>query len=96
MVCNIYLDSSKKKLAIANREQWFEKYAIFDKEGCFKKMSNGAPNIINIEGTYYYIEKLYEICFNETYLRMFSNTVKTGSLDDNEYYFYFISKRVKK
>ena len=93
MKYKIYLDSSRRKSAIANREEWFETYSVYDSNGCFKKIATGAPIIINISGTYYNIEKLYEICLNENDFREFYLSVKSASNEENnEYYFYFISK----
>lgn len=54
----IVLKASCKKDAICDREEYFKLYGVYDKQGCFKGMQNGAPLVINIEGTYYYYDKL--------------------------------------
>lgn len=54
----IILNSNCKKDAYCNREEYFLKYGEFDKQGCFKKLKHGAPLVINIDGTYYYYDKL--------------------------------------
>lgn len=54
----ITLKASCKKAAYCNREEYFLKYGEFDKNGCFKGMQNGAPLILNIDGFYYYFDKL--------------------------------------
>lgn len=57
-VIRIYLDKNCKMAAYCNRSKYFEKYAEYDKDGTFKKMSAGTPKVICIEGIYYYIDKL--------------------------------------
>lgn len=57
-VVRIYLDKNCKNGAYCNRSKYFEKYGEFDKDGSFKKMVIGAPKVINIQGIYYYIDKL--------------------------------------
>lgn len=54
----IYLDKKRRAEALCNREEYFMKYSEFDKQGCFKKIVNGAPVILNIDGHYYYFDKL--------------------------------------
>lgn len=54
----IILKSSCKKDAYCDRDEYFKQYSEYDKQGCFKKLQNGAPLIINIGGTYYYYDKL--------------------------------------
>lgn len=54
----IILKVSCKKDAYCNREEYFLKYGEFDKQGCFKGMQKGAPLILNIDGFYYYFDKL--------------------------------------
>ena len=54
----VYLDKDCKKKAYCDRNEYFTKYGEFDKDGSFKKMVIGAPKVINIQGTYYYIDKL--------------------------------------
>jgi len=57
----VYLDKNCKKAAYCDRNEYFTKYGEFDKNGSFKKMQNGSPKVINIQGTYYYIDKLKAI-----------------------------------
>lgn len=54
----IYLDKKYKKAAYCDRDEYFKKYGEYDKEGCFKKMQTNAPLVINIDGVYYYYDKL--------------------------------------
>lgn len=54
----IYLDKNCKDGAYCNRNKYFEKYAEYEKDGTFKKMSVGSPKVICIDGIYYYIDKL--------------------------------------
>lgn len=54
----IYLDKKRRTEALCNREEYFMKYSEFDKQGSFKKITNGAPAILNIDGFYYYFDKL--------------------------------------
>lgn len=57
-VTRIYLDKNSKSSAYCDRSEYFKKYAEYDKNGSFKKMSAGTPKVINIQGIYYYIDKL--------------------------------------
>lgn len=54
----IILKISCKKDAYCNREEYFKKYGEYDNNGEFRKLQNGAPVIVNIDGTYYYYDKL--------------------------------------
>lgn len=54
----VYLDKDCKKKAYCDRNEYFTKYGEFDKDGSFKKMVIGAPKVICIDGTYYYVDKL--------------------------------------
>ena len=54
----IVLRASCKKDAYCNREEYFKKYGEYDNQGCFKKMKQGSPIVININGVYYYYDKL--------------------------------------
>ena len=54
----IVLNAKCKKDAYCNRDEYFKLYGVYDKQGCFKGLQNGAPLIININGTYYYYDKL--------------------------------------
>ena len=54
----IILKASCKKDAYCDRDEYFKKYGEYDKQGCFKKMQEGAPLVINIDGIYYYYDKL--------------------------------------
>lgn len=54
----IILNAKCKKDAYCNRDEYFKLYGVYDKQGCFKGMQNGAPLVINIDGTYYYYDKL--------------------------------------
>lgn len=63
----VYLDKDCKKKAYCDRNEYFTKYGEFDKNGSFKKMVIGAPKVINIQGTYYYIDKL-KTTFQSKYL----------------------------
>jgi hypothetical protein len=58
MKTKIVLKASCKKDAYCNREEYFKLYGVYDKQGCFKGMQNGAPLVINIDGSYYYYDKL--------------------------------------
>ena len=58
MRTKIILRKECKKAALCDRDEYFEKYSEYDKQGCFKKMQAGAPLIINIDGAYYYYDKL--------------------------------------
>lgn len=54
----IILKASCKKDAYCDRDEYFKKYGEYDKQGCFKNMQNGTPLVINIDGSYYYYDKL--------------------------------------
>ena len=54
----IILKASCKKDAYCDRDEYFKKYGEYDKQGCFKNMQNGTPLVINIDGIYYYYDKL--------------------------------------
>lgn len=57
--CNIiYLDKRCKKAAYCDRNEYFKKYGQFSYNGDFKGMMKNSPMVINIGGTYYYVEKL--------------------------------------
>ena len=58
MRTKIILRKECKKAALCDRDEYFKKYGEYDKQGCFKKMQAGAPLIINIDGDYYYYDKL--------------------------------------
>ena len=58
MKMKIVLKASCKKDAYCDREDYFKLYGVYDKQGCFKGMQNGAPLVINIDGSYYYYDKL--------------------------------------
>jgi hypothetical protein len=58
MRSKIILDKNKSKNAICDREEYFKKYGEYDSNGDFRKLQNGAPLIVNIDGTYYYYDKL--------------------------------------
>lgn len=58
MRTKIILRKECKKSAICDRDEYFKKYGEYDKEGCFKKMQANAPLVINIDGVYYYYDKL--------------------------------------
>ena len=58
MRTKIILRKECKKAALCDRDEYFKKYSEYDKQGCFKKMQAGAPLIINIDGSYYYYDKL--------------------------------------
>lgn len=60
----IVLDYNKRKLAFVSRDEWFAKYGIYDKNGCFTKIATGAPIIKNIDGTYYQLDLLASICIS--------------------------------
>lgn len=61
MRSKIILDKSKSKNAICDREEYFKKYGEYDSNGDFRKLQNGAPVIVNIDGTYYYYDKLIPV-----------------------------------
>ena len=54
----IYLDKKCKKDAYCDRNEYFKKYGQFSYNGDFKGMMKNAPIVINIGGTYYYVDKL--------------------------------------
>lgn len=54
----IYLDKKRRNEALCNRDEYFMKYSEFDRSGSFKKMTNGSPLVLNIDGSYYYFDKL--------------------------------------
>lgn len=58
MKMKIVLKASCKKDAYCDREEYFKKYGEYDGNGCFKRMQPGAPLVININGAYYYYDKL--------------------------------------
>lgn len=58
MRTKIILRKECKKAALCDRDEYFKKYGEYDKEGCFKKMQASAPLVINIDGVYYYYDKL--------------------------------------
>ena len=58
MRSKIILDKNKSKNAVCDREEYFKKYGEYDGNGDFRKLQNGAPIIVNIDGTYYYYDKL--------------------------------------
>ena len=58
MRTKIILRKECKKAALCNRDEYFKKYSEYDKQGCFKKMQAGAPLVVNIDGVYYYYDKL--------------------------------------
>lgn len=58
MRTKIILRKECKNAALCDRDEYFKKYSEYDKQGCFKKMQAGAPLIINIDGSYYYYDKL--------------------------------------
>ena len=68
----IYLDKKCKKDAYCDRNEYFKKYGLttslfgwtnttfgqFSYNGDFKGMMKNTPIVINIGGTYYYVDKL--------------------------------------
>lgn len=54
----IYLDKKCKKAAYCDRDEYFKKYGQFSYKGDFKGMMKNAPLVINIDCTYYYVDKL--------------------------------------
>ena len=54
----IILKAECKKSAYCDRNEYFKKYGEFDNQGCFKRLHNGSPLVINIDGAYYYYDKL--------------------------------------
>ena len=71
MLITILLDKKCKSDAYCNRNEYFAKYSEFDKDGCFKRMIAGAPPVININGTYYYIDKLKPIFLSKQMLERY-------------------------
>ena len=57
----IILNKHKKEQARCNRNEYFSKYAIFDNDGAFKRMAEGSPLVICIDGSYYYVSELAKI-----------------------------------
>lgn len=54
----IILCYNSRKDAVCDREHYFKTYGEFDDKGFFKKLRSGAPLVINIDGIYYYYDKL--------------------------------------
>ena len=79
MKMKIVLKASCKKDAYCDREEYFKKYGEYDGNGCFKRMQPGAPLVININGAYYFCNKLVPsngcIAFDD-YLRELKNPSK--------------------
>lgn len=76
----VYLDKNCKKDAYCERNEYFTKYGEFDKNGYFKKMMVGAPKIINIQGTYYYIDKLKAIFSSRQLLDRYISELNTPQM----------------
>ena len=58
MKSKIYLDKRQRKQATCNREEYFLKYSKNTSRTNSYSLSKGAPLIINIDGIYYYYDKL--------------------------------------
>lgn len=54
----IVLDKNKKHEAYMSRQDYFDKYSVYDATGSFKSLAKGAPNLITIDGATYLVDKL--------------------------------------
>ena len=81
MRSKIILDKNKSKNAVCDREEYFKKYGEYDSNGGFRKLQNGAPLIVNINGTYYYYDKLipaFECITYDEYRRELKSPTAVG------------------
>lgn len=81
MRMKIVLKASCKKDALCNREEYFNLYGVYDKQGCFKEIQNGAPLVVNIDGFYYYYDKLvplFRCLAYEEYRRELKSPIAAG------------------
>ena len=92
----ICLKYNLRNKAVANRNEWFEKYGIYKKDeytlqSYFDKITPGAPIIINILGTYYYLDRLFDIVDSGSYKSLceYVRMVKTADNSDDGDFFYF-------
>lgn len=67
MRSKIYLDKNKRKQAICNREEYFLKYSKNTSRTNNYSLVKGAPLVINIDGIYYYYDKLPVLYSNGKY-----------------------------
>jgi len=79
MRSKIILDKNKSKNAICDREEYFKKYGEYDSNGEFRKLQNGAPIILNIDGYYYYFDKLPVYRESETLYEDYRRELKNPS-----------------
>ena len=92
----IKLNKNRAHLARADREKWFAKYSITKVDVVtgiryFDHIAEGAPFIININGTYYYLDKLFKVVTDKmsyNNLIEYSKTVHTA-IPNVRYYFRF-------
>lgn len=92
----IYLDIDRRKEAAVSREEWFEKYSVLNESNLieyYKKVTPGAPMIINIWHAYYLLDKLPDICLSDPVIcENWIRCMKFAVDDGNKYYVKFISK----
>lgn len=58
MRTKIILKKDCKKSALCDRNEYFKLYSEVDNHECFKRMQKKPPLVINIDGSYYYYDKL--------------------------------------
>ena len=62
-----------------DRNEYFDKYSIYDYNGSFKGLMKGSPIMVNVCGTYCLLDKLWDAVENSSafLLQKYINQVKT-------------------
>lgn len=83
----IYLDKKRRNEALCNRDDYFMKYSELDRSGSFKKMTNGSPFVLNIDGFYYYFDKLPVYRESESLYEEYRRELKNPSNIKSKFFF---------
>ena len=75
----IWLNKNKIKSVSMDRNEYFEKYSVYDYNGSFKGLMKGSPILVNVNGTYCLLDKLWDAVENSSafLLQKYINQVKT-------------------
>lgn len=84
MTNKVVLDYKRRSTALIDRNEWFRKFESRDKNEYFSKMQMGCPIIINIDGSYYILELLSQICISgnkalDEFIREMKSPINTSA-----------------
>lgn len=84
----IWLNKNKIKSVSMTREEYFDKYSIYDYNGSFKELMKGSPIMVNVGGTYCLIDDLWNVVEDSSafLLQKYVNQVKTQDWTESNGY----------